>query len=268
MIIYHEYLTDTGLFGFHGRMIHSIKSKHQTIKVIETKDLGRMLMIDDVFMTSTKDEFIYHELITHPAMSGLVNDSVFILGGGDGGVAREVLKYHEAEIMVAELDPEVVKVCQEFMNIDNGALNNPRVSIQYGDALDTLKKLECKFDVMILDLTDVGTVADGLYSEESLRTYKQHLNPKGRIALHLGSPIYHAEQINELTSRLRKTFKHGHLYGSYIPSYGTFWVFAVVSDHYTDAETLAPDDLKFYDDILCESYSVAPWRNFINHNSW
>lgn len=255
-----EHLTGHAHFGFDGYLLYAIKSDHQVIEVWETSTFGKVLMIDGVFQTSEAEEFIYHECMVHPAASLTNVKTALVVGGGDGGIARELLKRTDI-VTIAELDSEVVRVSRDYMGIDRGALSSEKVRIIIGDGLETAKAL-CPQDLIVLDLTDPGTTADSLYGQEALQTFKECLAPEGVMVLHLGSPVFHKEQVRDLHARLASTFEKVQLMGAYIPLYGSYWLMAIVG---------ADNSLNMYDPSFPfdARYLDRPaYTNLINIPKW
>lgn len=225
---FREDLNDTSFFGTSGSVIHHTTSKFQDIKVLNT-EFGKTLVIDDVFMTSETDEAIYHEsMVQMPLLCLPYGEKVVILGGGDGGAAREAIRMGKSPV-VLELDPEVVRVSEKYLGIDQGALSDPRTTIVCGDAMGTINKYE-GIDLLVLDLTDPRDHAFPLYSESAITKFHKKLAPGGILSMHLGSPVHHKERTVELYNRLLNEFKYVRLMGAYIPMYGSYWLMALASD--------------------------------------
>lgn len=224
-----EHLNGHAHFGLFGELVTAIQSKYQKIEVWDTTQFGRVLMIDDVFMTSMGEEFIYHECMVHPAVSMVNLNNALVVGGGDGGIARELLR-HGAKITIAELDYEVVRTSMNYLpDLHRGALTDDNVAIVIGDGLATARTLSNQ-DLVILDLTDPGTTADSLYSEDSLKIFKSCLGDQGIMVMHLGSPVFHKKQVFDLYQVLTRTFKNAKIMGAYLPIYGSYWLMALASD--------------------------------------
>lgn len=243
-----EHLNGSSFFGVSGDLIATKVSKYQKIELFMTQQFGKVLVIDGVFMTSEGEEFIYHECMVHPAANavGNVNDAL-IIGGGDGGIARELLSYNQSmNVTLAELDEDVVKVSREFLGIDRGALSSNQVDIVIGDGLETASLRKNCQDLVILDLTDPGTTANFLYSAEAVDVFKKSLRADGAMVMHLGSPVYHHDRVRELYQMLTGKFTTVRVIGAYIPLYGSYWLMAICRDapvpnefqHIKDAQVL------------------------------
>ncbi len=147
------------------KQLYSGQSEFQRIDVFHSPEFGRFLTLDGYMMLTEKDEFIYHEMITHPAMAvhPHVRD-VLVIGAGDGGVIRELCRYDDIEhIDMVEIDPQVVEVCREYLPKTTCSLDDPRVSIHYEDGLKFIRrKVDC-YDLIIVDSTDPFGPGEGLF---------------------------------------------------------------------------------------------------------
>jgi spermidine synthase len=227
-------------FGFWIRATRSIahvKSPFQDIELLETVKFGRVLRIDDYFMTSDEDEFFYHENMIHVA--GIAHPApkrALIIGGGDGGAAEEYLKYNSMQqVVMAEIDEVVVDFCRQHLpEVHRGAFDDPRLQVLITDGKAYVENCREQFDLMMLDLTDPFGPAEMLYRTEFLRECRRILGPQGVLSMHLGSPVTRPNVFHRQISSLREVFKVVRPYLVYVPLYGTWWGMAVASDE-TDA---------------------------------
>ena len=150
------------------RQLHSGKSEFQRIDVFESPEFGRFLTLDGYMMLTEKDEFIYHEMITHVPMAVHPNvKRVLVIGAGDGGVIRELVRYPEIEqIDLVEIDELVVEVCKKYLPKTACRLDDERVSIYYEDGLRFIRSCEDKYDLIIVDSTDPFGPGEGLFTKE------------------------------------------------------------------------------------------------------
>jgi spermidine synthase len=214
------------------RELVRVQSAYQCITVHETEDFGRLLRLDGCNMTSERDEFCYHEPMVHPALLAQAHPrAVLIVGGGDGGAAKEVLKHRCVErVVIAELDEDVVKVSKEWLvNVHQGALADPRVTITIGDGFEYLRRNPERFDLIVMDLTDPGEHAGGLYSEDFFRLARERLTDSGILTTHLGSNFFHRPRVERLLAALRAVFSHVCPMSVYVPIYGAQWHMAYSS---------------------------------------
>ncbi len=151
-----------------------VQSKYQKIEVYRSKEFGNVLVIDGHGMLCDKDEFIYHEMMAHVAMcTHKEPKKVLIIGGGDGGVAREVLRHDGVEVDMVEIDEEVVNISKEYFP-HVGDWDNPRLSLVIGDGIEFVKNAESKsYDIVLVDSTDPEGPAVGLFNR-NLRQCLSH----------------------------------------------------------------------------------------------
>ena len=148
--------------------IYSAKSDFQKIDIIDTYEFGRVLVIDNWTMVTEKDEFIYHEMITHVPMAVNPNiKKVLVIGGGDGGCVRELTRYKTIEVIhMVEIDADVVEACKEYMPSTACKFNDERVKIFYEDGLRFVRRKENEYDLIIVDSTDPFGPGEGLFTKE------------------------------------------------------------------------------------------------------
>jgi spermidine synthase len=170
------------------RKIFSGKSKFQKIEVFENKELGRILVLDGMVQLSTKHEFIYHEMLVHPAMLYHKNPKrVLIIGGGDGGALREVSKHPVKEIFLVEIDEKVIEVSKKYLSsVSKGAFDDKRLKIFNEDALKFVKRYKNDFDVIIEDLTDPLGFSSLLWRKRFYKDILQALKENGVAAFQSG----------------------------------------------------------------------------------
>ena len=228
-----EQLTENAAFGFRAHNVQRQHTPFQTLEMLDTPSFGRVMRLDDHFMTSEGEEFFYHECMAHPAaMAHPDPQQVLVIGGGDGGLAEELLKHNTVQrLVLAELDEAVIEVSKaQLQRVHNGVWDDPRLQLQIGDGMAYVDSTTDRFDLILLDLTDPHTPAGSLYSPEALQRMRRVLNPGGALVLHLGSPVFHAEQVRALSQTLKAIFAQVACYGTYVPLYGAYWGMAVCSD--------------------------------------
>ncbi|HEY1611923.1 MAG TPA: polyamine aminopropyltransferase [Paraburkholderia sp.] len=230
------------LYGFPGaRRLAAVDSAWQRIEVWDTPQLGCLFTLDGRPMTSAGDEFVYHECMVHPA--ALTHPSpraALVLGGGDGGAARQLLKYPDiARIVVAELDSEVVRLTGDYLpEVRGGAFDDPRVELVIGDAARFVAQTRERFDLVVFDLTPPDSPAAGLYTRAFYAALKRAMTADALVSLHLGSPYWHGARIGALLEDLCASFAIVRTQGAFVPLYGSLWLMAVASDR---LDPLAPD---------------------------
>ena len=228
-----EELAPAASYAFRGTLLERQTTEFQELELYQTEPFGLAMRLDGRFMTSEKEEFFYHEAMVHPAAIAHPEPKrCLVIGGGDGGSAEELLKHPSVqEIVVAELDGQVIEFArQKLTSINHGALDDPRVNVQIGDGMAYVDQSPGQFDLILMDLTDPDTPANALYQREAFVRMQQALAPGGALVLHLGSPVFHAEQVKQLLAELNTVFKHVSPLGLYTPLYGAYWGMAVVSD--------------------------------------
>lgn len=170
--------------------IYSGKSEFQKIEVIAAKEFGRVLVLDGLVQLSTKYEFVYHEMLVHPAMLCHPNPkTVLIIGGGDGGCLREVVKYPSRQIFLCDIDKKVLEVSKKYLpSVSGGALGDKRLEIFNEDALKFVKKYKNFFDAIIVDLTDPTGPSLALWTNKFYKNILRALKENGVAAFQTGYP--------------------------------------------------------------------------------
>lgn len=214
--------------------IFSGKSDFQKIDVYDTDGFGRVLVIDDCIMCTEKDEFIYHEMITHVPMA--VNPeikNILIIGGGDGGAVRELARYNTIEsIDVVEIDELVVKVSRQYLPFTAGSLSDKRVRIFIDDGINFIKKSENKYDLIIIDSTDPIGPGEGLFTADFYKDCYRALREEGILINQNESPYYinNANEMIRAHQKQKGIFNISLLYQYMIPTYGSgYWFFGFSS---------------------------------------
>ncbi len=229
-----ESINSGSAYGFHfPRRLLSRRTAHQHLELLESPWLGRVLRLDGHFMTSEAEEFFYHEAMVHPAAVAHPDPRrVLVIGGGDGGLAEELLKHPTVEsLTLVELDREVVDASREWLEkIHRGVFDDARVTLRFEDGADFIDGTAQRFDLVLLDLTDPETPAGPLYTREFFERCKRALAPDGALVLHLGAPFQEPEQVRALAGSLAGVFEKVRGYGLHIPLYGAYWALAVASD--------------------------------------
>lgn len=228
-----ERLTDDAAFGLRAHNVQRTQTPFQTLEMMDTPSFGRVMRLDDCFMTSERDEFFYHECMAHPAaMAHPQPQQALIIGGGDGGLAEELLKHNTMQrVVLAELDAAVIEASKAQLHaVHRNVWDDARLQLQIGDGMAYVDSTHERFDLICMDLTDPDTPAGSLYSAAALQRMQRVLKPGGALVLHLGSPIFHPEQVRNLSATLRQTFAQVACYGVYVPLYGAYWGMAVCSD--------------------------------------
>ncbi|HEX4798405.1 MAG TPA: polyamine aminopropyltransferase [Burkholderiales bacterium] len=224
---------DYGFFLRSSKLIEASKTRFQNLEIHETPQFGKLFRLDGCFMTSEREEFVYHETLIHPALAALsAPKRVLVIGGGDGGAAEEALKHPSVDqVLMVELDEKVVEISKEhFGAIHRGVFANPKLKLLIDDGLKYLSETKEKFDHIALDLPDPIGPATALYEEAFFRDCKRSLAPGGVLTLHMGSPWSRPDRVRMLYGRLAKMFKIARPYTMFIPLYGCLWSMCACSD--------------------------------------
>jgi len=213
------------------------KSRYQTVEVLDTEEYGRLLLLDGLVMTSQRDEFIYHEMIVHPALHLHPRPrDVLVIGGGDGGAVREVTKHPAPErVVLCEIDALVVEVSRRFFpEISSELEGNPRVQVIIQDGIEYLADQRECFDVLLVDSTDPIGPATGLFKADFFRACNSALRPDGILVAQSESPFYHLPALAEMAGNLREAgFPVVKFYWGPVPTYPSgVWSWVMASKRY------------------------------------
>lgn len=219
------------------RQLYSGQSELQRIDVFESPEFGRFLVLDGFIMLTEKDEFIYHEMIVHVPMA--VHPGVrrvLVIGAGDGGAARELLKYPEIErIDLVEIDEQVVWVCREYLPKVSWGLEDEKVHIYYEDGLKFVRRKENEYDLIIVDSTDPFGPGEGLFTKEFYGNCYKALKEDGIMVNQHESPFYEADATACMRAhkRIVESFPISRVYQAHIPTYPSgHWLFGFASRRY------------------------------------
>jgi spermidine synthase len=225
------------------RQLYCAQSAFQRIDVFETPEFGRILALDGILMLTEKDEFIYHEMITHVPMAvHPAAKNVLIIGGGDGGAVRELCRYDTAEhIDLVEIDEAVVQVCREYFPAVAGSLSDPRVRIRYEDGLKYIRRCSDQYDVIIVDSTDPFGPGEGLFTKEFYGNCFKALKEDGILVNQHEDPFYpdDAAAVRRIHKQIVLSFPLSRLYQAHIPTYPSgHWLFGFSSKKYHPVQHL------------------------------
>lgn len=227
---YHS--SSCGIFFKKKRLIYRENSPYQKIEVIENEHFGKVLLLDDLVQTTEKDEFFYHEMLIHPALVTHPSpQDVLIIGGGDGGGLKEVLRYSIKQALLVEIDPYVIDISKKYFPWLSPCLRDKRSELMIGDGRKYVQKTDRKFDVVIIDSSDPVGPSLVLHQKNFYKDLKNCLRPEGVAIAQIGSPFYHLESIAKKDVFLKKLFKIAYFYLAPVPTYpGGSWCFAFLSD--------------------------------------
>lgn len=223
----------------------------QYLSVVETEQFGKMLLLDGMVMTTEKDEFIYHEMIAQVALNSHPHPKhVLIVGGGDGGALREVVRHPRVEKgTLVEIDERVVDNCQRFFPDLACSFASPRAEVIIDDGIDYVKAQTDKFDIIIIDSTEPVGPAVQLFLPEFYQAVFKALKPDGMIVAQSESPFFNADIIKMVYTGISSVFPITKLYLASIPTYPSgLWSFTVGSRQHDPEQVLYKTEspLKYY----------------------
>ena len=216
------------------RQLYTAQSEFQRIDVFESPDFGRILTLDGFLMLTEKDEFIYHEMITHVSMAVHPNvRDVLVIGAGDGGTIRELVKYPFIEnIDMVEVDKDVVTLCMVHMPFTACKLQDRRVHMYFEEGLRFVRAQKSEYDLIIVDCADPYGPAEGLFTREFYGNCFKALRDDGILINQHESPFYseHSMTVQKAHKQIAAVFPLSMVYQCHIPSYPSgHWLFGFAS---------------------------------------
>ncbi|KAJ4832650.1 amp-CoA ligase [Turnera subulata] len=217
-------------------ILHTGTTQYQDIALLDTKPFGKVLVIDGKIQSAEVDEFIYHESLVHPALLHHPNPkTIFIMGGGEGSTAREILRHKAVEkVVMCDIDEEVVDFCKAYLVENREAFCDPRLDIIINDARAELENRKVCYDVIIGDLADPieGGPCYTLYTKSFYEFLKSRLNQDGILVTQAGPAgiFSHREVFSCIYNTLKQVFKYVVPYSAHIPSYADTWGWVMASD--------------------------------------
>jgi spermidine synthase len=244
----------------------------QEVLIFENPTLGRVLVLDGIVQTSERDEFIYHEMMTHvPIIAHGAARDVLIIGGGDGGALEEVLKHRGvARVTMIELDAGVVEIAREHLpGINRGAFDDPRAELLFADGVAFVAETGRQFDVIMLDTTDPMGPGEPPFTEAFYADCRARLRPGGIVVGQSGNPFSEPDRIRACRDRLGRVFADASFILTAVPAYlGGPFVFAWGCDdpakRRLSADELAqracPPGLRCYSAAVhAAAFALPPW---------
>jgi len=233
--------------------LHLEKSEYQEISVVDTYEFGRMLLLDGIIMTTIKDEFVYHEMISLPALNTHPNPkNVLVIGGGDGGAIREIVKHPKVEkAILCEIDGQVIEVSKKYLPEISCALNDPKVEVVVEDGIKYIQENKNKFDVILVDSTDPIGPAVGLFAKDFYQGIYDALKEDGVFAAQTESPWVNENLVKRVFQDIKSIFPITRLYLANVPTYPTgMWSFTMGSKKYdplqVDKNAIPDTNTKYY----------------------
>lgn len=244
--------------------LYFAKTDYQEMAVLDTIQFGRMLVLDGMVQTTMADEFVYHEMISHiPLATHPCPRNVLVVGGGDGGAVREIVKYPQVEkVTLVEIDAQVIEAARRFFPEISSAFGDPRVEIKIADGIEYVRSLESTCDVIIVDSTEPVGPAVGLFGSPFYEGAFRALKPDGIFVAQTESPFFNADLIRTVFRRIKTVFPQAYLYLASVPTYPSgLWSFTLGSKKYNPLEPEGkniPQDTRYYTAGLHRSSFTLP----------
>lgn len=215
-------------------LLYEVKTDHQHLIIFHNALFGRVLVLDGVVQTTEKDEFIYHEMLTHvPILAFGQARRVLIVGGGDGAMLREVTRHGQIEhVTLVEIDRQVIDMCRTYLpNHSRGAFDDPRVHVVIGDGLRFVQTTRERYDVIISDSTDPIGPGEVLFKEDFYAQCRRCLTPGGILVTQNGVAFMQLDEVKATSRRLGRVFDDWYFYTAAVPTYiGGVMAFAWATD--------------------------------------
>lgn len=240
------------------KILYHKKSKFQDIMVFENPFFGKVMVLDGVVQITERDEFFYHEMLVHIVLNAHPNPKkVVVIGGGDGGTVREVLKHKSVEkVYFIEIDEDVINVSKKFFPSVAGGIRDKRVEIKCMDGAQFVKQRRSDIDAVIVDSTDIVGFAKSLFTKNFFKTINQCLTEKGMFVTLSESLHFHKDMVVEVQKTMKSSFPVVDLYTAPIATYaGNWWSFSVGS------KKLDPREIRRKDRIRTKYYSPEIHRS-------
>jgi len=218
------------------KVLYSKKSKFQEIQILESESWGRVLTLDKAIQTTERDEFIYHEMISHvPLFLHSKPKKVLVVGGGDGGILKEVLKHGTVKnVILVEIDKYVIEASKKYLQkIHQNSYYNKRAEIIVGDGVAFIKNCKNIFDVIIIDSTDPVGMAEDLFSDNFYKDALAALKTDGILVTQSGAIFAQWEEFSKTVEKMKRFFKYVSPYLTVVPTYpSSFWSFTIASKNF------------------------------------
>nr|BDZ85138.1 thermospermine synthase-like protein [Selaginella moellendorffii] len=231
------------------RVLHRGTSAYQDIALLETGPFGKVLLLDGKMQSAEADEYVYHEALVHPALLSHPDpQNVFIMGGGEGSTAREVLKHKSVKkLVMCDIDEEVVSFCRAHLAANRETFQNKKMDVIISDARMQLEATSCKFDIIIGDLADPieGGPCNQLYTKSFYQTVVKSKLRDGGIFVTQAGPagiLSHMDVFSSVHDTLKQVFRYVIPYATYIPSYSDVWGWVMASNTQFGCQSAAEVD--------------------------
>lgn len=249
------------------KKLYEIQSKFQKIEIYETVKLGRLLLLDGIIQLTSFDEFAYHEMMANlPFYACPEPRRALVIGGGDGGVLRELSKHSELEIIdICEIDNEVIEAAKIYLPETAVGFNDPRVQIHIADGSEFIRNRTNYYDIIIVDSTDPCGPGEPLFGREFYQQLTKTLRYGGVITTQAESPYLLPKIVARLMNISRKLFSYAGYATIMVPTYPTGLIGACVASNDVDVtkpnrkvEPEMETKLRYYNTQLHSAAFVQP----------
>ncbi|CCQ95024.1 spermidine synthase; polyamine metabolism [[Clostridium] ultunense Esp] len=244
---------------------HTEETPYQKLDMLETAEFGNMLVLDGMVMTTEKDEFVYHEMVTHPALFTHPHPrKVLVVGGGDGGAIREVLKHPTVEkAVLVEIDGKVIETSKKYLPTISGKLEDPRVEVIVDDGFMHIVKAKNEYDVILVDSTEPVGPAVKLFERGFYQGIYDALTDEGIFVAQTDNPWFKGDLIRKVFQDVKEIFPITRLYTANVPTYPSgLWTFTMGSKKHdplgVKKESIREIATKYYTPALHHACFVLP----------
>ncbi len=213
--------TDVKAGYLRNKLIYKKDSSLQKLEIFENRGLGRILALDNIVQTTEKDEFIYHEMLSHvPLLSHKSPKKILIIGGGDGGILREVLKHEITKVTLVEIDKNVIELSHKYLpKISRNSFRSKKAEVIIKDGAEFVKTTGDKYDVIIIDSSDPIGPARILFQKEFYKNISRIMNKDGIMARQCGSSFFQPKELRDNFKIAKKIFAYTSVYLAAVPTY-------------------------------------------------
>ncbi|MRG86241.1 polyamine aminopropyltransferase [Salinibacillus xinjiangensis] len=247
------------------KTLHTEQTDYQKLDMYDTEEWGNMLVLDDMVMTTKRDEFVYHEMVAHvPLFTHPSPKNVLVVGGGDGGVIREILKHPSVEkATLVEIDGKVIEYSKKYLPEIAGSLDDPRVEVKVDDGFMHIAQSEKEYDVIMVDSTEPVGPAVNLFTRGFYDGISKALKTDGIFIAQTDNPWFKADLIYQVFHDVKEIFPITRLYTANIPTYPSgLWTFTLGSKIHdplkVNQERFHDIDTKYYTKELHYASFVLP----------
>lgn len=257
--------SDFGITIRLNKTLHTEQTEFQNLEIAETAEFGNMLFLDGMVMTSQKDEFVYHEMVAHPILNTHPNpEHVLVVGGGDGGVIREILKHEKVKkATLVEIDGKVIEYSKKYLPEIAGKLEDVRVEVKVDDGFMHIVKSKSLYDVIMVDSTEPVGPAAPLFERGFYQGIYDALKEEGMFVAQTDNPWFKGDLIQKVNRDVKEIFPICKVYTANVPTYPSgLWTFTIGSKKYdpeqVDINAIPEMETKYYTPKLHKAAFVLP----------